>query len=220
LLLYFLIGINQKEQTKIEKTSKGIFKYIAKDKIIKLYLIFYFIGTVAMNTGIYLKMLMFTNIIGFSDSGATKYFLVIGLAADIIGVLALKYFTPKNDYITITIKFGIRFFAYVLVFLSNNIFITIIAISWSMLISTAYENKTDAPYINSIPNEYQLLFGNIRYIVGITAEATGIFFAGVMYEFGIRYMLGLSALLLIFQIGMAYRLIYMRTHKGIDEKTA
>lgn len=208
-----LFGITQNKATESQNSIKGILKYIASSKMIKLYLAFYFVGTMAINTGLALKMLMLTNILEFSDSGATKYFLLVGLVADIIGILALKYFTPKNDYITITIKFGIRFLAYVLVFLSNSLIITIIAITWSLLISTAYENKTDAPYINAVPNEHQLLFGNIRYMINVTAEAVGIFLAGTMYKYGIRYMLGLSAFFMIFQIGMAYRLIYIRNNK-------
>lgn len=39
---------------------------------------------------------------------ATNYLLLVGLAADLLGIVALKYFTPKNDYITISIKFGTR----------------------------------------------------------------------------------------------------------------
>ena len=78
----------------------------------------------AMSTALGLKMLTLTNYFKFSDNQATNYLLIVGLAADIIGILALKYLTPKNDYITITIKFGIRFIAYVIAFLSNNIIIT------------------------------------------------------------------------------------------------
>lgn len=34
-----------------------------------------------------------------------------------------------------------------------------------------------------------------------------------MYGIGINYMFGLSALYIIIQIALAYRLIYMRKHK-------
>lgn len=37
---------------------------------------------------------------------------MVGLIADGIGIIALKYFTPKNDYLTLTIKFGIRYLVY------------------------------------------------------------------------------------------------------------
>lgn len=54
----------------------------------------YFSSEMAMNTGLGLKMLMLTNLFGFLDGDATNYLLIIGLIADFIGVIALKYFTP------------------------------------------------------------------------------------------------------------------------------
>lgn len=153
------------------KQKLSILKYVLKDKILITYSIFLFIGTIGLSISMGLKMLTLTNYFNFSDGGATNYFLIIGLIADIIGILALKYFTPKNDYITITIKFGIRMLAYIIAFLSNNLVITLIAMTWSILISTAYENICDGYYINSVPNEYQLSFTNYRYIVKYLGEA-------------------------------------------------
>ncbi len=82
--------------------------------------------------------------------------------------------------------------------------------TWSILISTAYENIIDAPYINRVLNEYQMIFTNIRYIIGLIGTSIGIYFAGVMYNKGIPYILGLSAFIMIFQISIAYYLIYLR----------
>lgn len=195
---------NQKD----EKIS--IIKYVIHSKLQIIYIIYSFIGAMAMSTALGLKMLTLTNYFNFTDNEATNYLLIVGLLADIIGILALKYFTPKNDYITITIKFGIRFMAYLIAFLSNNLIITLIAITWSILISTAYENITDGYYINDLQNKYQLAFTNFRYIIRYLGEATGVFLCGVMYEIGLRYMFGLSAFFMVFQIGLAYYLIYLR----------
>lgn len=101
---------------------------------------------------------------------------------DGFGILALKYLTPKNDYITMTIKFGIRFIGYIIAFLSNNILLTFIAITWSLFIGPAYENVCDGPYINSVENEHQLKFTNLRYIMKYLGESIGIFFCGLMDE--------------------------------------
>ena len=35
-----------------------------------------------------------------------------------------------------------------------------------------------------------------------------------MYEIGLKYMLGLSAFFMIFQIGLAYYLIYLRNRRN------
>lgn len=185
-------------------------KYIFKDKLLILYLIYTLIGTIAMSTSLGLKMLTLTNYFKFNDSIATNYLLVIGLLADIFGIIALKYLTPKNDYLTVTIKFGIRFLGYAIAFISNNLIITLIAITWSIFISTAYENICDAIYINRLENKYQLSFSNICHIIRFLGEAIGVFLCGLMYEIGLRYMFGLSALFMIFQISIAYYMIYVR----------
>lgn len=196
-----------------ENNKTSLIKYILKSKIQVLYSIYTFLAAAAMSTALGLKMLTFTNYLGFSDSGATNYLLIIGLFADVIGIVALKYLTPKNDYITITIKFGIRFLAYIIAFMSDNIIITLIAITWSILISTAYENVCDGYYINEVENEYQLRYTNFRYIIRFLGEAVGVFLCGLMYEIGLRYMLGLSAFIMIFQLVLAYKLIYIRKNK-------
>ena len=79
------------------------------------------------------------------------------------------------------------------------------------------KNITDAPYINRVDNEYQMLFTNIRYIVGLIGTSIGLYFAGVTYNMGIRYMLGLSAFFMIFQISIAYYAIYLRKKESIEK---
>lgn len=205
-----LINIKINHTKEEQKKNTSIFIYITKSKILSLYLLDTFVGHMAMSTALGLKMLTLTNYFSFSDNIATNYLLVIGLFADAIGILALKYLTPKNDYLTITIKFGIRFAGYIIAFISNNLIITLIAITWSLLISTSYENICDGVYINRVENEHQLTFANIRYIIRFLGEAIGVFFCGIMYENGIKYMFGMSAIFMIFQIGLAYYLIHLR----------
>ena len=208
IVMFNMTACKNIESKQNEKIS--ILKYIFQSKLQVIYMIYSFIGAMAMSTALGLKMLTLTNYFGFTDNQATNYLLIVGLLADAIGILALKYLTPKNDYITITIKFGIRLIAYIIAFLSNNIIITLIAITWSILISTSYENICDGYYINEVENKYQLTFTNFRYIVRYLGEAAGIFLCGIMYEIGLRYMFGLSAFFMIFQIGLAYYLIHLR----------
>lgn len=212
LIILFNIKIDSIETS---NSSDNIFKYIFTNKFRMTYIIYYLVGQIAYSTALGLKMLTLTNYLGFTDSGATKYFLIIGILADIIGIVALKFLTPKNDYITITIKFGIRFLGYTLAFLSNNIIVVICAISWSLLISTAYENVTDAPYINSIELNKQLAYTNLRYMVGSLGEAIGTFLCGIMYVIGLRYMFGLSAFFMLTQLTLAYMLVYQRKKLNI-----
>lgn len=198
------------ENVEIKPSKDNIFKYIFTNRFRTTYIIYYLIGQIAYSTALGLKMLTLTNYLKFSDSAATQYFLVIGLLADLIGIIALKFLTPKNDSITITIKFGIRFIGYSFAFLSNNMIVIILAMSWSLLISTAYENVTDAPYINSIELDKQLAFTNLRYMIGSLGEAIGTFLCGIMYAMGLRYMFGLSAFFMLAQLTLAYVLIHQR----------
>lgn len=207
--LFVLVNIkvsNLESNKHKDVSSKNIFN----DKILILYLIYTLIGTIAMSTALGLKMLTLTNYFRFSDSAATNYLLVIGLLADIFGIIALKYLTPRNDYLTVTIKFGIRFLGYVIAFVSNNVAITLFAITWSIFISTAYENICDAVYINRLDNKYQLSFSNVCHIIRFLGEAIGVFLCGIMYEKGLRYMFGLSAVFMVFQISLAYYMIFLR----------
>lgn len=215
LLLSILTLINIKIDYHNEKVGNedSCIKTILKKKILILYLIYMFIGTIAMSTSLGLKMITLTNYFNFSDSRATTYLLIVGLFADIFGMLALKYFTPKNDYITLTLKFGIRFLGYTIAFLSNNLFLTLIAISWSIFISTAYENICDGIYINMLENKHQLSFSNICHIIRFLGEAIGVFLCGVMYNIGLRYMFGLSALFIVIQLAIAYYMIWFRKNK-------
>lgn len=222
--IFLAISIITMTNIKVNYIEEGqekkqlMFKYILKSKIISLYLLDVFVGTIAMQTALGLKMLTLTNYFSFSDNIATNYLLIVGFLADGIGILALKYLTPKNDYLTITIKFGIRFIGYVIAFISNNLAITLIAITWSLLISTAYENICDGIYINRLESDYQLSFANIRYIIRFLGEAIGVFFCGIMYEIGLKYMFGLSALFMILQIGLAYYLIYLRKREELEHE--
>lgn len=212
LILSFIVVINIKniKVTKEKIEFKKTIQYIIKDKIIVLYILDYMISNIAMNTGLGLKMLMLTNGLNFSAGEATNFLLAVGLIADVIGIMALKYFTPKNDYLTITIKFGIRMMLYWIAFISNDLTMCLIAMTWSMLISTAYENITDAPYINRIKNEYQMVFTNVRYTVGLVGTSIGLYFAGIMYNYGIAFNLGLSAFFVLFQLALTYYLVYLR----------
>ena len=215
-IVSLIILLNVKIENVETKTSnQNIFKHTFTNKLRTTYLLYYLVGQIAYFTALGLKMLTLTNYLNFTDSGATKYFLIIGIFADIIGIVALKFLTPKNDYITITIKFGIRLIGYALAFFSNNIIVVICAMSWSLLISTAYENITDAPYINSIDLDKQLAFTNLRYMVGSLGEAIGTFLCGIMYSIGLRYIFGLSAFFMLAQLTLAYILINQRRKLNI-----
>ena len=198
------------EKREIHEIKQNIFKYIFSNKHRRLYMIYYLITQISYSAVFGLQILILTHFIKFSDVGATRYLLVVGILADIIGILCLKYFQPKNDYLTISIKFGLRAFWYILAFMTNNMTIIIIAISWSILISTAYENVTDAPYVNAVSLDKQLPYANLRYMTKSLGEAIGVYICTFMFDYGIRYILLAGGLLVIIQLIIGYVLIYQR----------
>ena len=191
----------------------SIVKYILHNRIQTCYMIYAFLAAASFATALGLKMLILTNYLSFSTSTATNYLIIVGLLSDVVGVLALKYFTPKNDYLTLTLKFGVRLAAYVLAILADDPFLSMVAITWSILISTAYEDVTDGYYINTVDNRHQFSYSTIKHVMSFLGEAIGTLLCGAMYGFGVDFMLGASAIIMGVQLSIAYYLIYLRHHR-------
>lgn len=189
-------------------------RYITHSKLQRGYMVYTFLAGAAYNTAIALKMLMLTDFFDFSAGIATNYLLVVGLCADFIGILALKYFTPKSDYLTMFLKFGVRGILLAVAFIANNNFISFLALTWVLLSSTAYENVSDGYYINVVDNRHQLKYNTLRYVVHHLGIALGTFLCGQMFQFGPGPIFGVSALLIVFQLAAAFYLIHLRRNNA------
>lgn len=195
---------------KAPDTKFSALRYITHNKLQRGYMVYTFLAGAAYNTAVSLKMLMLTDSFGFSAGIATNYLLVVGLLADFIGILALKYFTPKSDYLTMFLKFGVLGIFLAVGFLSNNNFVCFLALTWTLLSSTAYENVSDGYYINAVDNRHQLKYNTLRYVIHHFGIALGTFLCGQMFQFGPGPIFGLSALLIVFQLAAAFYLIRLR----------
>lgn len=194
-----------------EPARRGsIFRILKTSRLQRFYLSYSFLAATSFATALGLKMLILTSDFHFSDSAATNYLLIVGLISDVIGIYALKHFTPKNDYITMTIKFGIRLLAYAIAVIADDPFISLLAMTWSIMISTAYEDVSDGYYINVVDNRNQFQYSTLKQVVTCTGEATGMLLGGLMYGFGVSAILGLSAVIMVVQMALAYYLIYLR----------
>lgn len=219
LIIAFLslskVKLNEKIHYK-NISVKDYLKILKKDKIDSLYLFYTLIGNISYNCALGMQMLILTNILDISSKSATFYFLLMGIIADIFGILALKKLTPKNDYLTILLKFGPRMLGYSLVFIIPTKEMTLIAITISLFLTTAYEDKTDAVYLNRIDTKYQLLFSNIRELVGSLGNAIGLYLTGILFVFGSKYIFGVSALIGYIQIALAIYLVYLRKNNDLQ----
>lgn len=209
---YLMFTFRFKPTAKEPRSRASMVKYILKNRIQTTYMIYAYLAATSFATALGLKMLILTGHLQLSVNASTNFLLIAGLLSDGIGIIALKYFTPKNDYITMTLKFGIRLVAYIIAVVSNDAFIMLIAILWSLLSSTAYEDVSDGYYINTIDNRHQFRYSTVKYVISYLGEATGLFFAGWMFDFGTSAILGLSAIITIIQLIVAYYLIYLRHH--------
>ncbi len=216
IALFSLSKVKFNDKEKYNDISiKEYLKVFKRDKISNFYLLYIFIADISYNCALGMQMLILTNILDISSKNATFYFLLMGIIADIFGVLALKKLTPKNDYLTILLKFGPRMLGYTLVFLFPSNEMTLIAITVSLFLTTAYENKTDAIYLNRIDTKYQLLFSNIRKLVGSLGNAIGLYLTGLLFVFGSKYIFGVAALIGYVQIAIALYLVYLRKNNEV-----
>lgn len=199
---------------KAPESKFSAIKFVLHNKIQRVYMIYILLSETSAGVAIGLKMLMLTDMFGFSAGIATNYLLVVGLIADVLGILALKYFTPKNDYITLTLKFGIRFMIFSLAAISDSTFLSFLALTWMILSNTAYENITDGYYVNSVDNRYQFKYNTIRHVMQYMGTAIGTFLCGQVFGFGPAAVFGLSAFIIVAQMAPGYYLIYLRHHRS------
>lgn len=186
------------------------FKRIFKDKIVNIYQVYHFVTQIAFSSALGMMALLLKNILGLSINWVTIFIVVSSISGDIFGYLALWKLQPKNDYITFSIKFWMRFFVYLLIVITGNTYVALVAIFLSLFVSRAYENVSDGVYINRINCEDQLGFANIRYAIGRFGMAIGTFICGAMFNFGLRAIFAVSCGFWIIANSLGFYLIHLR----------
>lgn len=210
-IIMWRIEITPTQTAPAQRTSiKQVAKMVLKDRLQRNYMVYCFLTNVAWSAAMGLKMLSLTDSFGFSAGIATNYVLVVGLIADFVGIIALKFLTPKNDYLTLTIKYGIRIVALTVAMLSENMFLCFIAFTWMIVSSTAYENITDGYYVNLVDNRHQFQYNTLRHVVTGLGTALGVFICGKMFDFGPGAVFGAAAIVMVPQLVLSYYLIYLR----------
>ncbi len=210
LALFVLTLTTDKQKVKYKDNNKKVFKYLKNHKLLVFYLFYNGITNMSFNIAVGLKMIMLTNYNDYTTSTATYFVLMFSIIDIIFGALAINKLKSKNDYFNISIKFLIRIILYLLVFITNNKLILLIAIAYSLITNIAYSNLISGFMTNTVKEKYILDSTVINYIFNLLGEATGVFLVGVMYVYGFRYIFLLAALITIIQIIMAYYLIYKK----------
>ena len=193
---------------------RDFFQLLKKDRIQVFYFLYCLIGNTSYYCALGMQMLILTNILDYSAKDATFFFLVMGIIADVFGVVSLKKLTPKNDYFTIFCKLGFRMVGYTVAFLFPCKELILIAIIVALFTSTAYENKTDGIYFNQLDTDYQLIASNVRNLINKLGETFGFFLAGILFPFGASSIFGVAAFIGFIQLGIGWYLVYLRVSKS------
>ncbi len=146
----------------------------------------------------------------FSVSTISNYSILLGIGSVIVGSLVIAKFTLKNNYINLSLKFGIRLFLYLLAFIFNQKILILLAFIFVELSSDAYIDITDAPYVNRYNDEDQLAFNNLKEMIEYVATSIGVFLCGWALLYGIRYIF----LFILFQILLAFYALYLRKQES------
>lgn len=199
-----------KQQVLKEVKFRDFFDVIKHDRIQKFYFLYSLIGNISYYCALGLQMLILTNSLNYSAKNATFFFLIMGIVADVFGIIALKKLTPKNDYLTVFLKLGFRMIGYTLAFLIASSEFILLAIIVALFTSTAYENKVDGIYFNQLDTDYQLIASNIRNLVNKFGETIGFFLAGILFPFGVSFIFGAAAMVGFVQLGIGWHLVHLR----------
>lgn len=216
-LAYLMLKSTDLEQyyKKVKKEDNNLIigkliKIISRDKISKNYIMFTITGQISYYCLAGLMIILLTDFLSFTPSGASYFILALGISACFIGTLILNKLTLKNDYINISIKYVGRLLTYLYAVLSCSKIAFLIAIVYTKLTSVSYSHITDAPYINRFDGEYQLAFCNLREMFNYFSRSIGSLLCGLFITINIRCLFLLALIFILFQLYFAYKGIYLR----------
>lgn len=183
---------------------------IKKDKITKTYILQIMFGQIAYTTVLGMTMTFLTVGIGIESKTASLIYLIIGLAGVGFGILALAKLTPKNEYITLSIKYLFRTIGFTCAAIFNTKIAFLIAFLYPKFISSAYSHVTDGPYVNRFDSKYQLAFCNLREMLLYVCIAFGMFLCGRAILIDIRINFVISAVFCSLQWLLSLQASYLR----------
>lgn len=191
-----------------------LIKKIKSDKTSIIYLLFIFNGQISYCCVLSLLVTILTNGLLFSPTEAASLVVFMGVFAVVLGIIVLAKLTFKNNYITLSIKYVVRAFLYIIAVIFNNKVLFLIALMYPKIISESYSHITDAPYINRFADEYQLAFCNLREMINYFGKAIGTLLCGIALTVGIRLNFLIAAIFAVLQASLSFYALRLRTREG------
>lgn len=204
----------QKKEKDVDNNMlKLVMDKVKKDKVSINYLIYAFLGEASYNSIMGLMVLVLVDYLNFSAFAVSNYSIILGLGAALVGTIVIAKFTFKNNYINISLKYGIRLLLYILAFISNNKILILITFIFVELSSDSYIDVTDAPYINRYNSDLQLSFNNLKEMIEYLGEGIGLFLGGIALSIGLRYIFLVGIIFIALQILFAFKALKYRNEE-------
>ncbi len=213
ILLLLQVQISQNEIEEKVKTTKQFLSYLKKQSVLKSYLGCCFLSYLSWSIVFDLQILILTKLLSFSVTTATFFDLFTNLAADGLGLLLLKCYTPKKEKNGILFKYGLRVIIYSVVFFLNRNSFFLVALILVDLLSALFEDQMDGSYVNLVEDRYQLMFSNLTDITNRFGTAVGVFFAGILFPYGLKIIMLAGAITTLGLVILRFRTYHLKEKK-------
>lgn len=189
--LAFLVLISVPlENNKDEKFNmKKAMDYFNHNKVLYFFLFVNFLGDMIWGAILGMPMLLLTNSLGFSSTFASYFILGLGICSSFLSMIVVKYLRLKNDHGNFFIKYGVRLFLYLLIFITNSKLILLITLMYLFLTDCLYGFIFSSYFINNIEEKYSLFLTTLRYCSSLLGKALGTFFCGLVFYLDFRFFI-------------------------------
>lgn len=134
-----------------------------------------------------MPMLLLTDSLSFTSSFASFFILGLGICSNILSMLVVKYLRFKNDQHNLFIKFGLRVFFYILVFITNSKMVLLFTLIYLFLTDLPYSFLFSSYFINNIEEQHSLFLTTLKYCTSLLGKAIGTFFCGIVFHLDLRF---------------------------------
>lgn len=213
---YFLITIRyEKDNTnKIKiKKYKDALKEIFSKKIIVIYFLFCFFLNIAWDTVMGLQFILLTDTFSFTENISSNFLLIFGMISTFIAIFVVRKIKFKNNFRACLYKYGTRAILYLIAFILNSKICFILAFTVTLLNSRMASKYTDGRYINVISDDLQLMISNLRFVMICLGETVGLFIAGIVFNYGVKYLFLVAFLFYMVALILSYYLSIMYDNK-------
>lgn len=215
--LYFLLLIRYEYDMQNDLKTKDFitaFKEIFKNKIFIFYFLYCFFVNIAWDIVVGLQLILFTEGFKISESNSSYIILVFGMVATAVAIYTNKRVKFKNTFNAFLFRLMTKIVFYIPVIITGNIIFAVVAFAVTIFTSRAASSYTDGTFLNLADDDLQLMISNFRFFMICLGETVGIYLAGYLFNYGIKYIFLVSAIFYITSLIIAYILSFLyKKHK-------